>query len=195
MHKFHRILPILILTSLLTACTGNAAMQVNEITPTTLPVKAEPMATLEVALMTLPADCPVTVPQNPVFVPPEPYSSTSPFPDYFWYGTNALWTLVPVDGMWSGLGGPPGEYGYGQKVFWWREGYIWNEEPQPQIEVTAERLDAPAPVVHSFVGTNAYASDIGSAMLTGVTFPAHGCWEVTGQYKKAELTFVVWIAP
>jgi hypothetical protein len=80
-------------------------------------------------------------------------------------------------------------------VFWWREGYIWNEEPEPQIAVTAERLDMPAPLFHSSVGTNAYASDIGSAMLTGVTFSTEGCWKVTGKYRNAELSFVVWIAP
>lgn len=186
--KVNQILPILILSALLTACTGNAAAQTVEIPPTRVVEKAEPMPLPEADSKS----CPVTVPQNPVFVPPEPYSPTSPFPDYFWYGTKALWTLVPVDGVWDGL---PSEHGYGQKVFWWREGYVWNEEPEPQIEVTAKRLDTPAPMFHSSIGTNAYASDIGSAMLTGVTFSTLGCWEVTGRYKGAALTFVVWIAP
>jgi hypothetical protein len=85
--------------------------------------------------------------------------------------------------------------GYGQKVFWWREGYSWTEEPQPKITVTAERLDASAPTYTTTDGTNAYASDIGSAMLTGVEFPTTGCWKVTGKYKDAELSFVVWVGP
>ena len=42
---------------------------------------------------------------------------------------------------------------------------------------------------------NAYSDDIGSAMLTGVGFPTLGCWKVTGQYKDAELSVVVWVAP
>jgi hypothetical protein len=99
-----------------------------------------------------------------------------------------------VDGTWSGLG-PNENGGYGQKVFWWREGYIWNEEPEPKITVTGERLDASAQTFETSGATNAYASDIGSAMLTGVTFPTEGCWRVTGKYGNAELSFVVWIAP
>jgi asparagine N-glycosylation enzyme membrane subunit Stt3 len=79
-------------------------------------------------------------------------------------------------------------------VFWWRDGYVWTEEPEPALSVTAERLDAPAPVLHGSKATNAYASDIGSAMLVGVDFPTLGCWKITGKYKEAELSFVVWVA-
>lgn len=192
MQRLFFTLPIIILALLVTGCAGSAAAQVNKVTPTSALVKADPTTTPEVTTKVPPADCPVTVPQNPDFVPPEPYSPTSPFPDSFWYGTNTLWTLVPVDGVWGGL---PSEHGYGQKVFWWREGYIWNEEPEPKITVTAERLDAPAQTFETSDGTNAYAGDIGSAMLTGVTFPTEGCWRVTGKYGNAELSFVVWIAP
>jgi hypothetical protein len=95
--------------------------------------------------------------------------------------------------VWAAL--PHSSQGYGQKVFWWREGYIWNEEPEPQISVTAERVDAPATPFKESTGTNAYASDIGSAMLTGVNFSTAGCWKVTGKYADAELSFVIWIAP
>ena len=97
----------------------------------------------EVLSSTPPKDCPITVPQDPPFTPPAPYSPTSPFPDYFWYGDNSLWTLIPNSGIWAGL--PHDGKGYGQKVFWWREGYSWTEEPQPEIIVTAERLDASVP--------------------------------------------------
>lgn len=43
--------------------------------------------------------------------------------------------------------------------------------------------------------TNAFASDIGSAMLVGVGIPAAGCWQITGRIKGAELSFVVWVPP
>jgi hypothetical protein len=56
-------------------------------------------------------------------------------------------------------------------------------------------LDAPAPPLIGSKGTNAYAGDIGSAMLVGVDFPTLGCWKITGQYADAELSFVVWVAP
>ena len=189
---------ILITISLLSSCAGQPAnaksLEDNQI-PTTEPT--QPLATeapqVEVLSSTSLKDCPITVPQDPPFTAPAPYSPTSPFPDYFWYGTNSLWTLVPNSGVWPGL--PFDGKGYGQKVFWWREGYVWTEEPEPEITVTAERLDASASTFEAFGGTNAYASDIGSAMLTGVEFPTQGCWKVTGKYKDAELSFVVWVAP
>jgi len=56
-------------------------------------------------------------------------------------------------------------------------------------------LDATAPPLIVSKATNAYAGDIGSAMLVGVDFPTLGCWKITGQYKNSELSFVVWVAP
>jgi hypothetical protein len=201
MQRLYFFLSILILASLLAGCASQAAAQPEKVkalenpTSTELPEKIIPIesAIPEVVSHDPPASCPVTVLQDPPFVPPDPYSPTSPFSSSFWYGTNSLWTLVPTSGAWNGWTYNP--EGYGQKVFWWREGYIWNEEPEPEITVTTERLDAPATPFQVSGGTNAYASDIGSAMLTGVGFSTMGCWKVTGKYKDAELSFVVWIGP
>jgi hypothetical protein len=132
------------------------------------------------------------VPQDPPFVPPSPYDSLG-FEGEFWYGSNSLWTAVHQDGIWASL--PLNPEGYTQKLFWWREGYVWTEEPEPALTITAERLDAPGPSFMSSKATNAYASDIGSALLTGVGLPALGCWKITGKYADAELSFVVWVAP
>ncbi len=41
--------------------------------------------------------------------------------------------------------------------------------------------------------TNASAADIGKAMMVGVVFPTTGCWQITGRYKGAELTFIIWV--
>jgi hypothetical protein len=201
MLRLYSFLSILILASFLVECAPQTAIQSEGVkalvnpTSTDLPEKRIQIesATPEVVPHDPPVNCPVTVPQDQPFVPPEPYSPASPFSSSFWYGTNSLWTLVPTSGAWNGWTYNP--EGYGQKVFWWREGYIWNEEPEPEITVTAERLDAPATPFEESGGTNAYASDIGSAMLTGVGFSTMGCWKVTGKYKDAELSFVVWIAP
>ena len=81
-------------------------------------------------------NCPVTRPPNPAFTPPAPYPA--PPADEFWYGTTALWTRLPDDGAWYGL--PHDEHGYSQKVFWWREGYHSQSEPQPVLTVTGKRL-------------------------------------------------------
>ncbi len=139
-----------------------------------------------------PTSCPITQPPNPAFTPPVPYSDLG-FEGEFWVGSNSLWTAVPQDGTWYGL--PHNPEGYTQKVFWWREGYVWNKEPEPDLRVSGERLDAPAAPLNVSRATNAYASDIGSAMLVGVDLPTLGCWKITGRYEDAELSFVVWVAP
>lgn len=193
-------LSILMITALLTGCAPKAAAQPAEVralanpTPTDPPKNSPGVSEqLEIVPRDPPASCPITVPQNPPFTAPPPYSPDSPFDSNFWYGSNSLWTDLPKDGVWYGL--PHHSEGYTQKIFWWREGYIWKEEPEPDLIVTGERLDASASSLNISKATNAYAQDIGSAMLVGVDFPTPGCWKITGKYAEAELSFVVWVAP
>ena len=194
-------LSILVLAALLAGCAPKAATQPAEVRALENPASTalpEPSVTAEITKSEIVphdslASCPVTLPQEPLFIAPEPYSPNAPFEYAFWFGSQSLWTLLPKDGIWLGL--PHNPEGYTQKVFWWRDGYIWNEEPQPDLTVTGERLDAAAPPLIVSTATNAYASDIGSAMLVGVDFPKLGCWKITGKYADAELTFVVWVAP
>jgi hypothetical protein len=139
-----------------------------------------------------PVNCPVTTPPEPAFTPPAPYPQQPPG-DYFWYGSTSLWTALPQNGVWAEL--PHNPEGYTQKVFWWREGYSWTEEPEPELSVIGQRLDDPAPPLNVSRATNAFAADIQSAMLVGVDFPTPGCWEITGRYAGTELSFVVWVEP
>jgi hypothetical protein len=134
----------------------------------------------------------VTRPPDSPFVPPAPFPS-SPATGNFWYGANSLWTALPTTGVWAAL--PHNPEGYSQKLFWWREGYFWKDEPEPQLLVTGRRLDGPAGPLQVSRATNAFAEDIQSAMLVGVDFPTLGCWEISGRYAEAELSFVIWIAP
>ena len=204
MQRLCSFLSILILASLLAGCAPSANAQSEEVkavdwsnAPAGLPdrVASNPAdsAKSETLSIDAPADCPITLPQDPPFTAPAPYSPNAPFAGEFWYGSNSLWTAVPQNGVWAGL--PHNPEVYTQKVFWWREGYIWTEEPEPALTVTGERLDATAPPLNVSKATNAYAGDIGSAMLVGVDFPTLGCWKITGQYEKTELSFVVWVAP
>lgn len=201
MQRLHLSLSILIFAALLAGCAPKAAVPPAEVralenpTPTALPGTS---ATTEITKSEVvphdpPASCLITVPQDPPFTAPAPYSPNSPFDGNFWFGSNSLWTDLREDGIWYALPHNPG--GYTQKIFWWREDYIWNEEPEPELTVTGERLDAPAPPLIVSRATNAYAGDIGSAMLVGVDFPTLGCWKITGKYGDAELSFVVWVAP
>lgn len=200
MQRLHFLRSIIILASLLAGCAPSANAQSKEVkavdssnAPTELPKISNPAdsAKSEIVSKDPSKECPLTVPQNPLFTPPAPYSDLG-FKGEFWYGSNALWTAVRHNGVWEGL--PRNPEGYTQKVFWWSEGYVWNEDPEPELIVTGERLDASAPPLRASKATNAYADDIGSAMLTGVDLPTLGCWKITGQYKKTELSFVVWVA-
>ncbi len=137
--------------------------------------------------------CAITQPPNQPFNPPAPYSPGSPYEDHFWYGIEKLWTLLPFDGLWRDL--PRDEAGFGQKVFWWREGYDWREEPLPTLTVTARRLDGTAPSFESSEATNGFHPDLDSFMLTGVTIPTAGCWQITAQHQGQELSFIVQVSP
>lgn len=157
--------------------------------PTATPPRTPP-PTPERVPGTAPTSCLLTRPTEPPFAPP---SDITPSAGLFWHGTAQLWTEVRLDGTWRGL--PYREGTFGQKVFWWRQGYDARSEPQPQIVVTGRRLDAPAPPLIASRPTNATAPDIGTAMLVGVDLPAPGCWEITGEYADTTLRFVVWVAP
>lgn len=198
MQRLYFFLSIIVVAFLFVGCAPRAIAQAGEISApsdsaqSNNSVSADLPATSETASKDPPADCPLTVPPDPAFTPPSPYSELG-VEGAFWLGSDSLWTAIPQNGIWSGL--PHNREGYTQKVFWWREGYVWNEEPKPELIVTGERLDASAPLLAVSKATNAYASDIGSAMLVGVDFPTPGCWKIIGQYKQSELSFVVWIAP
>jgi hypothetical protein len=170
---------------MLAACGGIPGALLETVTPEPTAIPADlPSPT--------PFTCPVTRPPEPRFTPPPSYPKY-PAAGEFWYGTDALWTAVPGNGVWSGL--PHNPEGYTQKVFWWREGYSWTDEPEPQLIVTGQRLDEPAPPLNVSRTTNAFAPDIGSAMLVGVNFPTLGCWEIAGRYADAELSFVIEVKP
>lgn len=162
--------------------------------PTDVPSAASltETAAAEIAARTPPEDCPVTVPQDPPFTPPAPHSELG-YEGYFWYGSNSLWVALPEAGVWSDL--PQDSHGYGQKLPWWREGYVWNEEPEPPLVVTGERLDGEAPPLDASSANGSYSEDMGSAMMMGMGIPTAGCWKITGSYEAAELSFVVWVVP
>ena len=87
---------------------------------------------------------------------------------------------------------PHGPDGFGQKTFWWSADFNVNLELQPALAVSGRRLDEAGSFVSSGPGTNAQA-DFGSAMLMGIDVPSAGCWEITGTYRDATLSYVVWI--
>ena len=171
--------PIVIVAALVLVSCGRLPLSQATISPSVAP-----------AVQSQQAACPITRPQQPQFIPPAPYSATAPSGE-FWYGAPPLWTAIPNSGTWPGL---PYESGsYVQKVFWWRDGYDWRSEPSPKLSVSGVRIGGPAKSLASSAATNAFAADIGSTMLVLVQIPAQGCWKITGQYKEASLSFVMWV--
>jgi hypothetical protein len=133
--------------------------------------------------------CPLTIPPQPGFVPPEPYPREAPaLYQAVWYGTSELWTMLRPEGeVWAEL---PTDNGiFGQKTFWWSDGY--SPIAHPPITVTGRQLDGSESFEAGGPGTNGFRKDISSFMLVGIGIPAAGCWEVTAQYRDAELTYVV----
>lgn len=101
------------------------------------------------------AQCLTTLAPNPPFVPPAPYTSSPP-DGQFWYGSDALWTLLAFDSKWRMQGNVNGE-GYTTKLVFWHRGFDWRKEPEPKLIVTAKRLDGEAPsvaVAHWLLGNH-----------------------------------------
>jgi hypothetical protein len=129
--------------------------------------------------------CPVTVPPRPPFVPPDPYPREPDGDGAVWYGSSALWTTLRIDGNYDDTAF--------WKMFWWSEGYSWTSEPSPPLVVSARRLDGESMAIEVMDATNGYHPDLGSFMLTGIRLPTGGCWEFTGRYRDAEVTFIGWV--
>lgn len=143
-----------------------------------------------------PETCVVTRPPEKTFVPPAPYPSDSSKYS-FWFGTNQLWTFLPVTGTWLHLGHyTPDDPTFRQKMFWFAQGYDWRKEPQPKLVITGRRVDGPSGPLLSDRANNGWTVDKNHAfMVVGINFPKLGCWEIKGRYRDAEVKFVVWVAP
>lgn len=134
------------------------------------------------------AACLTTLTPSPAFAPRAPYLQNAG-DGSFWYGTEALWTSLSINGRWGGL---HNDEGYRSKLFFRVKGYDWRKEPQPELIITGRRLDADAPDVAVAHANAAFVpSRDAAAMVTAFEIPTLGCWELTAHYKGHRLTFVV----
>ena len=102
-------------------------------------------------------------------------------------GTDKLWTMLPTDGPWRGLiPQKPGDFAYSNKLPWGGT-FSFNDGP---LTVTGKRLDGLAP---KFTEIEPISWD--HEFMGGINIPAFGCWEITGQYRNKEISFVVWVTP
>jgi hypothetical protein len=144
----------------------------------------------------VPASCPTTKPPRPPFVPPLPWSAEpSAGGRAFWYGTSHLWTELRSDGTWRLREFSPSDPTFRQKSPWWREGYSTPHGPEPDLTVTGERVDAPAPPLRPLQANSTWepSKPDQSFMMTGFNLPTLGCWRITGHYQDVRVTYVVWV--
>ena len=137
-----------------------------------------------------PNTCSVTKPANQHFVPPPPYPAKRSRGE-FWFGTDRLWTALPVNGTWSGLPHyTPDDPTFRQKLFFWRQGYDPHTE-RSKLTVTGRRIDSPSqPLLSDKTSDGSWKETL---IVRGINFPTVGCWEITGHYGSDEVTFVVWV--
>jgi hypothetical protein len=141
-----------------------------------------------------PESCEVTKPYDRPFVPPVPTQEKQD-ENFFWFGTDRLWTQLPSSGTWNGLPHyTPGDPTFRQKLFFGRQGFDAHQEPRPKLTVTGRRLDSAAPPLLSDRATSGWTRPDEQFMVVGVNFPTLGCWQITGRYEDDELTFVVWVS-
>lgn len=98
-----------------------------------------------------------------------------------WYGTEGLWTALPTHGSY----GP-------RKSVWWSSSFPGGHlEPELEIEVIWERLDADRPpTTNKGRGTNAHTPEDGWFMIAGIDPDEPGCWRVKATYSGVELSYV-----
>lgn len=158
-------------------------------------ILAEILATAtEILKQQVPEACPVTKPPAQPFVPAPPYW-TNNGPDQFWYGTESLWTLLGVDGVWHMHSNVSENKGfYTTKLTYWQRGFDWRKEPEPALTVNAKRLDREAPIVAADPANAVFVTTDKPAMMTGIDIPI-GCWEITARHSGHSLSFVVSVEP
>jgi hypothetical protein len=123
-------------------------------------------------------DCPVTEPDKP---------KTG------LYGPEDGLRVFISEGGWGDL--PQDEQGYSNKVFWKYPGYSATEDPMPNLKVSGKQLGGTSSFVEEGPATNAFGNPdlLGDAILSGVSIPLPGCWQLTGEYGDSQLSFVVWV--
>ncbi len=134
-------------------------------------------------------NCPVVFAPASSFLPPAPFAET-PGAGQMWYGSPALWTVLPQNGIWEAL--PQSDNGYGQKLFWWSEEYSPDTKP-PVFEVTGKKFGEPETTANTLGAENGSQNGLGAFLVNGIEFPAAGCWEITGSYRGHSLSYVVWV--
>ncbi len=126
------------------------------------------------------------------FKPPAPYV-TSPAGNGFWYGTAALWTYIEPGPLHVGNANR-----LSAKLVYWRRGFQWQAELNPNLKVIAKRVDAPSPIIEAPPAHGILFDDdeipANMAMMTGITIPEPGCWQIVATYRGINtVSYIAWV--
>jgi hypothetical protein len=135
--------------------------------------------------------CPTTLAPHPPFVPPAPYPSAAPN-SRFWYGSDELWTALWVGGKWVAYANGENGWVFQDKLVFWQRGFDWRKETEPKLIITGKRLDGEAPTIAITHANAVFLPNRENAgMMTLISVPTTGCWEITAHYNGGDLSFVV----
>jgi len=102
------------------------------------------------------------------------------------YGAKRLWTILPANGVIRARSAPDGSLGW--KLAWIPD--TWRGD----LTVRGRRLDASGKMrVHAV--NWGYSSTGKGSWASAVTFPAAGCYRLTGSSAGTTLTYVVQVVP
>jgi hypothetical protein len=147
-----------------------------------------------------PANCPITLPTAANFTPPYPVPKSAAAQFGLTaagkFGTEKLWTVLPIDGVWRGpIPKRHGQYAYSDKHPWFRVHPAFSLK-DGLLTVTGERLDGSGPsFIETYQGGGLVRDDDNAMIMGAMQIPVFGCWRITGSYADQELSFVVWVAP
>jgi hypothetical protein len=99
------------------------------------------------------------------------------------FGTEKLWTALPLDGIWSGpVPRKPGDFAYSDKLPWFRVHPAFSPNDGP-LTIIGRRLDGRAPsFIETYEGGAGLRLDDDNAMIMGgIQIPVF--WKITGHYK------------
>ncbi|HYI67456.1 MAG TPA: hypothetical protein VEW95_11070 [Candidatus Limnocylindrales bacterium] len=142
--------------------------------------------------------CPVTIPN--ASQPPPGGGSLGPG-TFETHGNGQLWTILPQDGVWRvDPRSIEADGSFVEKFVWWRRvveqttsivnGVLTASTTYAgELSITGRRQDGQDSALK--IRTYPEGVHVGST----ITFPAGGCWEITGMAGADSLTFTVYVLP
>lgn len=153
-------------------------------------LSAQPTPASQMHRTVPPPNCQVTARPRSAFTPPAPHPAQPPPDGRFYFGDEQLWVMLYPS--WTGAGRKTNE-GYRIKFPWFSRD-ISDEEVRngARLLIRGMRIDASAPAL-IVEGPHVATDGDNRAIVSTLTFPTDGCWEVAAERDGALVKFVLFI--